>query len=118
MEALTDEEIEVLVAAIAALPGIKRKHIKNCALCDKGVAHDGNMTFYRLKIERFMLSPRGIQQTAGLEQFFGGGGGGAMLADVMGSDPDLAKAVILPVEVLICEDCATRACLIHNVLED
>ncbi len=88
---------------------MKRKDIKNCALCGKGIAHAGIPLFYVLKIQRFGLNAQAINQQAGLEQYFGGGSQGAVLANVMGADPDIAKPINEnESEVWICEPCSTE----------
>ncbi|KKL52571.1 hypothetical protein LCGC14_2284120 [marine sediment metagenome] len=89
--------------------GFKREDLGNhkCCACHQGVAHDGGISFYRLSVERFILNVRGIQQTAGLEMFFGGGHTGAVLGDIMGANPDIAQPIFSkPLTLLMCEDCA------------
>ena len=83
------------------LPGIKQSEIKPCALCDRGVAHDGNILFWRLRFDRAGLDLRAIQRQTGLEQFLGS----APLARVMGTDDDIAKVIDGPHDVWICEPC-------------
>ncbi len=86
---------------------MKKKDFKNCALCGKGMMHDGNILFYRVKIERMGINLEAIQQTHGLETFFGGGQGGAVLAGVMGTDPEIAKPVTSD-KALVCDTCACK----------
>ncbi len=89
--------------------GFKREDLGNhkCCVCHQGVAHGGGITFYRLSVERFMLDVQGIRQTAGLEMHFGGGQAGAVLANIMGADPDIAQPLTdKPITLFMCEDCA------------
>ena len=84
----------------------KRRDVKPCCMCGKGVAA-GGLAFYRLRgIDHMVLNADGIQRTHGLEQFFGGGSAGAMLANAMGDDPDLANTMASHDEVLVCSECA------------
>lgn len=99
--------LEDVSDAIMELPGLKREDLQRCCRCGKGLG-DCGLTFYRVTVERFMLHLPNIQRRHGLETFFGGGGAGAALAGAMGTDDDLARPITLPVQVLICEDCAIR----------
>ena len=87
---------------------MKRKDLEKCLVCGQGLMKCGSPMFYKIKIESMILDLKEIQQTAGLEQFFGGGVSGAVLADVMGPDPDLAKKVISYI-ALICMKCTIGA---------
>lgn len=89
------------------LPGIKQREIKPCSLCEKGVAHDGNLLFWRLRFDRAMINPRGIQQQHGLELILGS----PAMARVMGADPDIAKVVDGPHDVWVCEPCVLEKML-------
>lgn len=84
----------------------KRRDVKPCCMCGKGVAA-GGLDFYRLRgLDHMVLDHGGIQRTHVLEQFFGGGGAGAMLANAMGDDPDLAQTMTALDEALVCSNCA------------
>lgn len=98
--------------------GFKRKDIQDCVHCNRGVAHSNNITFYELKIKRYVLDLREIQKEHGLETFFGGGNQGATLASVMGANPDIAKELSKEIKVLICEDCAISNLLIAALHEE
>jgi hypothetical protein len=93
---------------IDKLPGLKRKEIEKCAVCLEGVAHNRQITFYRVTVERFILDHLAIQRTHGLEQFFGGGSAGALMANVMGTDEDLAKQICPASSFILCEECAMK----------
>jgi len=87
--------------------GIGRLEIqKKCMLCGKGVAHDNNLMFYRVTLERFMLDARAINTVAGLEMQFGGSQMGMALADVFAPDSALAKRVYSRQPFLVCDPCA------------
>lgn len=93
---------------------MKRNEIQPCALCGKGVMHDGNIMFTKVRLERFVVDLKAIERRHGLETFFGGGQGGAVLAGVMGTDDDLAVSVDDGVEVLICDPCSMQpSCLAY-----
>lgn len=94
---------------------IRRTDLQRCALCRNGVGH--SPLFYRLTIEEFVLDPQGIQRAAGLEAFFGGGRAGATLAHVMGDDPALAIRMFVPLQVLLCQDCAVTHATVPRILE-
>ncbi len=80
---------------------MKREDIKPCIVCDKGVAHDNNLMFFKVKITRFVIDARAIQSQAGLETMLGS----ASLAQVMGPDEDLAIEVGEGDEALISMSC-------------
>lgn len=86
---------------------MKKKDFKNCALCGEGMMHNGGILFFRIKIERMGMNLRAIQETHGMEMMMGGGQAGAALASVMGTDPEIAKAVTSDT-ALICDECATE----------
>lgn len=90
---------------IAKRPGLKHRQLQPCLLCNKGVMHEGMITFYRVQLERYVVDTRAVQRGAGMEMMMGGN---PLLANVMGPDEDLAKQLVGPLEVLICEGCALR----------
>lgn len=86
---------------------IRRKDLKPCVLCGKGLLHDGNIGVYRVTFEQHIVDHSAVMRAHGLETFFGGGTQGAVLADVMGTDEPLFK----PFEqhsLLICAECFLR----------
>lgn len=85
---------------------LKEKDLRDaaeCALCHKRIGHTGMPLFYRVTIERFGVDLRAVQRQGGLEQMLGN----VMLAQVMGPNDDMAKAVMQPVRVSVCEECST-----------
>lgn len=90
---------------------MKRKDIKPCMFCKKGIAHSG-YNFYEVKLTHHVLDMQEIQRETGLENFLGGGRQGATLASVMGADPDLTNH-LKTVEGLVCSECA----LTHNIVQ-
>lgn len=88
-------------AELDKLPGMKQREIQPCALCKRGLAHDGNFLFWRIKFERLGLDHQAIQQQHGLELMMGS----PVLANVMGPDRDIAKVLDGPHEALVCEPC-------------
>lgn len=86
---------------------MKQKDIKKCVLCGKGVMHDGQVTFYRLKIERLIINVGAIKRQHGLEMMIGGS-----LAAVMGPNEDMARPVDgEPIGAIVCEECSMKDCL-------
>lgn len=80
-----------------------RQHA-TCNLCDKKIGHTGVPLFWRVKVERFGLDIRACDRLMGMTQFFGGHAG---LASIMGANEDLAKPVMEPQTITVCETCAT-----------
>lgn len=95
--------------------GLKQEELRNCILCDRGMAHDASMSFFRLTIERLFLDGRAINRQHGLELMLGGGSGNAQrdafaatIARAMGPNDELAITRHAPAQILVCEDCAIR----------
>lgn len=93
---------------------MKRTEFKKCALCDKGMMHDGGIIFYKVSIQTFGVDLRAVQRAAGLEQFLGGN---AAIAHAMGPDEDLGIAVHDPETGLVCLECALRPVCLAQLLE-
>lgn len=90
---------------MADRPGLKRKDIDKCKLCERGVAA-GGIVFYKVKLEQFGLDHGAIMAQHGLELQLGGH---AALAQVMGPDNDLARSLSDEFNVCICGECMGRA---------
>lgn len=95
---------------------MKRRDIKPCACCKRGIAAAGP-TFYAVQVRYFVLDAREIQRAHGLELHFGGGTAGAVLADVMGTNPDLAQPLGEIRDLWICLDCALAGQSIAALVE-
>jgi hypothetical protein len=78
-----------------------RKHSK-CDLCSKGIGHTGLPLFWRVTVERFGVDLNAARRQDGLAQFLGS----SALAQIMGDDADLAKPVMDPKALTVCENCA------------
>lgn len=89
--------------------GFKKKDLEYCAICNRGMAHGGNITFYQVTAQHYGLDPRGIRETHGMEVMMGGGAQGAALASIMGTDPDIAQPMGDRISFLVCEPCALEA---------
>lgn len=81
---------------------MKQREFEKCIVCGKGVAHDGSLCFYRLKIEHMVLNVSAINRQHGLELMLGAA---APLAVHLGADEDLARPAS-DCTVLLCFDCA------------
>ena len=83
---------------------MKQRELKPCAICRRGVVHNGVPVFVRFELESFILNPPAIQRQKGLELFMGNG----VLAAVMGPDEDMAISTGKKEEGLLCFDCAAE----------
>jgi hypothetical protein len=90
-------------AVLDKLAGIKQAEIKPCAVCKKGVAHDGNILFWRIKLERAGLHMPALARQHWLELMIGS----PAVARAMGPDSDIAKVIDGPHDVWICEPCVS-----------
>lgn len=86
---------------------------KLCAHCGKGVAHTGIPIFWRVTVERMGIDRIAVQQTAGMEQFFGGQ---VAIARAF-QDPDIAKPIVPGDTFLVCERCALEPHLLAQIAE-
>lgn len=91
---------------------MKRKDITQCIICGEGLAKNSNLTFYKVETEYHVFDMQAIQQEHGLEQYFGGGRQGAILANVMGPDPELSK-IVNKTDGYICLECALRTTIVE-----
>ena len=92
---------------------MKQKEFTKCIVCDKGMMHRGDVTFYRIKIDRFIVDVGAFKEAHGLETMLGH----PQLAAVMGPDKDLAVQLVKYDSVLICETCATRGTPVAHLNE-
>lgn len=83
------------------LPCIKQREIKPCALCGRGLAHDGNFLFWRLRFDRLGFDRTAIDRQHGLELMLQS----PRLALIMSPDRDIAKIIDGGHEALVCEPC-------------
>jgi hypothetical protein len=80
--------------------GFDRRDVQKCALCGKGMAHDGAIVFYEIKIAQVVLDHNAIRQQLGLEIAMGHPGIAAVLA------PTTRVGARLPADtVLVCYRC-------------
>jgi len=78
-----------------------RKHAV-CSLCGKKIMHTGLPLFWRVTIERFGVDLAAARRQDGLAAMLGGH---ALLAQVMGQDEVMAKAIMDPAVLTVCERC-------------
>lgn len=83
---------------------MKSETLKKCNCCDKGMAHNQNLTFWTLDVTRHLIDYRTVQRMAGMEQMMDGNVG---LARVF-MDDDVTKPVGEPEKVFICEPCSLK----------
>lgn len=78
-----------------------RRHTR-CNLCDKKIGETGLPLFWRITVERFGIDLAAARRQDGLAAFLGS----SALAQVMGDDADLAKPLMEPKALTVCEKCA------------
>lgn len=90
-----------------------RKHL-TCDLCNRKITATGLPLFWRVKVERFGIDAQAVQRQHGLAMHLGS----PVLASIMGTDPDMAKPVMDPVTLTLCEGCALddAAGIVHAAL--
>lgn len=93
---------------------MKQKELKKCCICEKGIAHHRTITFYQIKLQRFILDTKAIKQQLGLEMMLGN----ADLAYVMGPDKDLAIPISQEIQKIICERCMVDYYKLLQILEE
>lgn len=76
-----------------------------CAACSKPVGHTGLPLFWTIKIERHGVLMDAVRRFDGLAAMFNGS---AALADAMTPERELTQPMMEPVELTICEACATE----------
>ncbi|MFP4240072.1 MAG: hypothetical protein ACLFRZ_12300 [Rhodosalinus sp.] len=91
---------------------MKQRDLKPCALCGKGMAHSGQLHFYRVRVEQHVLDVRAIQRQHGLEQMLGPA---AALGQVLGPDEDMAKGLGETTQ-LVCADCGLSSAALTTLL--
>jgi hypothetical protein len=74
-----------------------------CANCHKKIGHTGLPLFWTLKIERHGIDIEAVKRQDGLTALLGGN---AFLAHAMGTDAEMTKPMMDPVEITLCEECA------------
>lgn len=75
-----------------------------CARCGKKIGDSGLPLFWRVKVERFGVDMRAVERQTGSAMVLGHAG----IAAIMGPDEDMAKPIMDPVIVTICEPCGTQ----------
>lgn len=83
-----------------------REH-STCSLCSKPILHTGLPLFWRVTVERFGIDMAAMRRQTGLAMTLGS----APLAGVMGPDEDMAKPMMEPVKLTVCESCAVDRAL-------
>lgn len=89
--------------------------VAKCAGCDKPFGHTGLPLFWRVTIERYGVDALAIQRQTGLEMMLGGH---VAIAQAMGPNEDMAKPMMEPVTVTLCEHCAIQEQQVIAVLAE
>lgn len=79
-----------------------RKHT-TCCLCQKKLGQTGTPLFWTLEAKRYILDLAALERQQGLAMQLGGNG---LLAHHMGPNEDLAKPIMQPAALTVCEPCA------------
>lgn len=90
--------------------GLQKSDLEPCCVCNRGVAHGGDIHLYRLTVEQHILDPTAIQRVAGEEAMMGGGATGAALSSIMGYGGfEKLTARLWKNSGLVCGQCALRS---------
>lgn len=92
---------------------MKQTELQKCAICAKGMMHDGQPWFYRLSIDQMVIDARAVQRQHGLEQVVGN----ARIAHALGPQEDMAQKMA-GVTICVCAKCALMESLPVAVLMD
>lgn len=82
---------------------MKQRDIKPCLGCGKPPFHDNQLVAFGVSMTGEVLNLPAVRRQAGLEMMLGGN---ALIANVMGPDEDMTKALADPAVGLVCMDCA------------
>lgn len=82
-----------------------RKHA-TCSLCSKPIGHTHLPLFWKVTVERFGIDLLALQRQHGLGLMIG-----APLAAVMGPDEEMARPMMEPKVLTVCEMCACERAL-------
>lgn len=75
--------------------------VAKCRICGKPIGHTGLPLFWRVRVRRYGIKIDAIKRQDGLAAFLGGH---TVLAQVMGTNEDMADQ-ISEIEVTLCETC-------------
>lgn len=82
-----------------------RQHA-TCSLCSKPIGHTRLPLFWKVTVERFGIDLLALQRQQGLGLMIG-----APLAAVMGPDETMARPMMEPKVLTVCETCACERSL-------
>jgi hypothetical protein len=91
---------------------MKAGDLQKCALCGKGVLHNGVPLFWRVSLQRMGVDLAAVQRAAGLEMLLGGN---VALARILGPNEDVATPVGEGRTILICEQCAGEQTSVYRL---
>lgn len=78
-----------------------RKHL-TCSACRKKIMHTGVPLFWTVTVNRYGIRADRVKRQDGLAAFMGS----TVLANIMGTDEDMAEPVMDTVTLTLCEACA------------
>jgi len=82
---------------------MKRRELRPCDGCGKGLMHDNCIVFYHARVAQFVGDLRAIERAMGMEMLMHGN---VALAEFMGPDDDLARKIVEH-DSMLCLECAT-----------
>lgn len=91
---------------------MKAGDIQKCALCGRGVMHNGVPLFWRVTCQRMGIDVAAVQRAAGLEMMLGGH---VALARIMGPNEDIATPIGDERTIVVCESCAGEQASIYRL---
>lgn len=84
---------------------MQANQVTPCALCGKGLCAEGAITFYRVRVERYIVDTKAVNERIGLQAIFGGRAS-PQLIEALAPSTDVAVLIHEPASVLVCESCA------------
>lgn len=96
---------------------MKEKELREnaiCGMCGDKVLSAGLPMFWRVTVERFGIDLNAVQRQQGLTMMMGGNAG---IAAAMGLDEEMAKHIIDPIALTICEPCCTKNICVAGLAE-
>ena len=90
------------------------RKIADCAVCRKPFGHTGLPLFWRVRLKRYGIDMGAMRRQDGFTAMLGGN---AVLANIMGADADIAKAID-ECEITVCEACAMEPHLLGALMPE
>ena len=89
-----------------------RRH-STCSLCETPIGQDGSPLFWRVTVERFSMDRVAVGRQDGLANLVGS----RAVAEIIGPDHDLARSVIVPRTITLCDRCGLDSAAITVAMQ-